>query len=547
MHPALFKLIRLQIRATRRHVFRGLKSWRGIFFFAFALLLFGAWILPSVTMAMGEKPDRFGMFADAVPDVIPIGLMLICVVMAVSSAGQKAIQFTPSEVDFLFAGPFGRKELLAYRLLRGALGLVFTSLIFSLAFLIYINSWLAGFLGCFLTALFVQLWSMTFALIGQVLGNRIHGWVRVAVVAVAGVLTAIALLQVLEAGRLEDFPEYFRKFRESTAGIWLTAPFNAFGRVITADGLFPDLVVWGGVALVINGVLLAVVMRLDADYLESAAQAGRHAYERIQRFKRGGALVGAKPVGVRLKLPRFPWMHGAGPLAWRQIIKAIRISRAMLGLTLLMFAVGIFLTLAFQRRHEGAPTGTIAGLVVMAYMSFLITMQVPLAFRGDLDLMDRLKALPFHSIALAAGELIGFVLFLTGVQLAFLACIAPFARGGAWILTAAGLFTLPFNLIMISVENLFFLIFPTRMVATTPGDLQFIGRTMVFFFLKVLILILCLGVVALVALLAFFVTGRSWMIAAATAWITMAIAGAALVCGVARAFDRFDVSVDTPA
>ena len=53
--------------------------------------------------------------------------------------------------------------------------------------------------------------------------------------------------------------------------------------------------------------------------------------------------------------------------------------------------------------------------------------------------------------------------------------------------------------------------------------------------------------VALAALAAFFVMGRSWMSAAAIAWIAMAIVGAGLVWGVAQAFDRFDVSADTPA
>ena len=47
------------------------------------------------------------------------------------------------------------------------------------------------------------------------------------------------------------------------------------------------------------------------------------------------------------------------------------------------------------------------GIGMTAYLTFLFSMQLPWAFRGDLDHMDSLKTLPLHPMVLAVGELAG--------------------------------------------------------------------------------------------------------------------------------------------
>ena len=47
------------------------------------------------------------------------------------------------------------------------------------------------------------------------------------------------------------------------------------------------------------------------------------------------------------------------------------------------------------------------GIGFMAYMTFIFTMQLPWAFRGDIDHIDSLKTLPVAPLALATGELAG--------------------------------------------------------------------------------------------------------------------------------------------
>ena len=554
MHPGLVKLIRLQIRGARRRAFRGLKTLRGIFFFGFALLIFASWIGPGLVMRIAGKGEGMSSFREVTPDAIPVGLMIICVLMAITSAGQKAISFTPSEVDFLFSGPFHRRELLLFRLARSALAALFTSLVFSGAFLIYIDSWLAGFIGFFLTVMFIQLWSMTFALVGQSLGERLYTRARRGIAIGVGTLAVVALAQMLLSSGtlddlpLDDLPELLRLFRETTAGTWLLALFEVFGRVITSERLVPDLAGWSALALLINLTLFGIVMRLDANYLEAAADIGRKNYERLQRFRRGGgAMSFGKPREARWTLPRFPWMAGAGPLAWQQITKISRSSRSLALLSCVMTLLGVGLTLMIDMKEPGNIGAPLAGIGSMAYMTFFISMQAPLAFRGELDMMDWLKSLPLGSRSIAVGELSGGVLVLTAIQLFFFGGIAFIVPEHGLLLLAAGAFTFPFNCTMLSVENLVFLLMPTRTIPTTPGDLQFMGRLMVLMFLKMLVLLVCFGISAGLGAIAFFLSGQAWLVATLVCWFALMGVVIALVQGVAWSFERFDVSVDIPA
>jgi hypothetical protein len=107
-------------------------------------------------------------------------------------------------------------------------------------------------------------------------------------------------------------------------------------------------------------------------------------------------------------------------------------------------------------------------------------------------------------------------------------------------------FLLPFNFLLFALENLLFLLFPTRMTPATPGDLQAMGRTMFSVFVKFLCLGLVAGVIALGATLVYFLLGERLVPALAFAWLVLIGADAALLPALVLAFRKFDVSVDTP-
>ena len=70
------------------------------------------------------------------------------------------------------------------------------------------------------------------------------------------------------------------------------------------------------------------------------------------------------------------------------------------------------------------------GIGMTMYLSFLFTMQLPWAFRGDIDHIDFLKTLPMHPMILTLGELAGGVLLLTLIQLVMFAVFTAAAPAG---------------------------------------------------------------------------------------------------------------------
>src|SRR5262249_36332044 len=113
------------------------------------------------------------------------------------------------------------------------------------------------------------------------------------------------------------------------------------------------------------------------------------------------------------------------------------------------------------------------------------------------------------------------------------------------LMLAVPLLALPVNFILFGVENLLFLLFPVRVVQTSPGDFQTSGRYLLVFIAKFLCLFPIGLVGGIVALLIHWATG-SLPAALAGAWLVAFGGGIGLVPLVVLAFDRFDVAKDTP-
>jgi hypothetical protein len=179
-------------------------------------------------------------------------------------------------------------------------------------------------------------------------------------------------------------------------------------------------------------------------------------------------------------------------------------------------------------------------------LTFLFSMQLPWAFRGDLDHIETLKALPIGPVAIAAGELAGGVLILGAIQWMALGLVAALSPSG-WPLLLAAAFCLPVDAITMALNNLLFLIYPVRHTPGATFDFQMFGRMMLFFFLQFALLVPLLGVPAMVGLGAYFLSGYSWTAFLATTWVVLVAELPPTVMAVAWAFRRFDVSTQTPA
>jgi hypothetical protein len=555
MHPALFLLMRLRRRALLRKTLSGLKTVRGTLLLLTAAGMLVAFVLPQLLTpllsALSPEAARANrqLVEAALPDIRTLGplfLLVFALFSVATSWGEAAIYFTPSEVDFLFAAPFTRRELLYFKLLKSIQNAVLAGSFFALVGARYAPSMISMWLGCVLVLLFINSFTLAGTLLSQAVSAR--AYTRTRQILLVGVVLLIGL------GLAQAFPYFDPRnplasaelFRQSAAGRILLAPFEVFPRIMTAES-FGELALWSAIGTGMVTGLFALAVILDVNYLETAQQVSQRVYERLQRMRQGGAIGTIQLRGVqRLRISPLPWLFGLGPNLWRQWLLLIRRSQGIVFLLLFIVVGGVAILLASRQGMAKnvylVPLMIVGGLV---YQSLLTAIQMPAGFRGDLDRMDWLKSLPIRPAAIVWGEVGGAVLLLSLLQALTLVAAWGLFRSAHEVFAAGLAFLVPLNLLVFGIENLVFLVFPLRMTPTTAGDFQFLGKYLLLTMLKMGIVCICLMIAAAGAILYLLIPNLGIVLSFS---MLLLVAMDALVLHLAAlAFLRFDVSRDTPA
>src|SRR2546421_10195 len=101
MSRSLWLLLGLQLRGWGRYLARGLGTVRGILLVLVGLGVFIPWLIavlvgPGMGRLDPEKLTRYG----------PALLLVYCLSNVLITPSERAVYFSPAEVQFLFAGPF---------------------------------------------------------------------------------------------------------------------------------------------------------------------------------------------------------------------------------------------------------------------------------------------------------------------------------------------------------------------------------------------------------------------------------------------------------
>jgi Putative ABC exporter len=475
-----------------------------------------------------------------VSTIAPFAILSFCLSNLFTSFGDAAVPFTGAEVDFLFYGPFTRRSLLGYKILKAALGTAFTTLIFSILLLRYSTSWISCCVGIWLTVQFMQLFAMAVILCGQTIGERAYSNTR------RGILVSVALLALLAIGPTllahhRSPLDFMIQVHATFAGQILLVPFDTFAHTITASA--HDLPQWAIPAFFINMLMLAIVIGLDANYLETAATVSQQRYERRQRARAGGAARMTDSSASRFQVMQLPRWGGAGPIAWRQLIGAVRSSRALLILLILIGIGGG----TFIMKHRGGSFASLEELLgAVIWMNMVLISMLKFDFRDELDRLDMLRSLPISPIAVAAAELFTPVAVLTAMQATLLIAVTLCFKDGWKIALPAAAFAVPFNVLYVGIENLLFLMFPLRSAGLIAGDMQLFGRQMVIFPCKFLLLLVALTITAAIGTIGYILGNKSWAAFGVVAWVALSLVALSTIPLLARAYARFDPSKDTP-
>lgn len=552
MNRALWFLLGLRLKSWLRRLGRNLRTVRGVLltgiFSLMSCFWLGSMVVQAVTIARQDKPTETSLWVEQWGPWI---LLLYCLWSVIGRPQQSPLNFTLPEVQFLFAGPFSRRQILIYKLLSQTLLIIPVSLFLSIAGRSTTGTWLGGWIGIFLILNFIQLFTLAFALLTQTIDARAYTRLRQAIVWTVLLSILLSLGSAWWAlGGFDDPQAVLERVQSSTVVQVGLAPLRWFFRITSARQLDAYFVLHTVLAVLVLLGLLVLVVRLDSHYLEAAAGAAERRAAVLEQIRRGGlaAAFSARPgASTRTPWPTPPWLGGVGPILWRQLIGASRGYRVLFVLlfaTLISVGAPLVATLASGRgANSNLPWIFVTlGLIVSVMLDNTVTFD----FRADLDRIEFLKTLPLASWQVALAEILAPTILLSLYQIAFASVVFAIFGEIGWLVAAVVVLSWPVNLLLVGVENGIFLLFPTRMAPAAPGDFSQAFRQMFTMLAKALALALGLGTAAISGALVYrFIDGR-WALAVLAAAIPASVLSMMMVPIVAWAFERFDVSRDLP-
>lgn len=536
MHRSLLLLSKLRLLAQVRKIRRTLSTPKGLFLAVVAVGFFGFTLLPylltrGLSTSIPKQPlPQLTWFMH------PAALFAFWVFSFVGSHFKSPIAFSMPEVEFLFPGPFTRRELLIFKLAVSTLGTFGFSIMMPLIMPMLWGP--AGLVGIWLALTFMQWTAILVTLAASWLGERYRLAVGLVVLAlVSAVAISVWQSDVLADG--VDIRDRLLALEASWVSRAVLAPFAVFSRVMSSQS-FAELSRWAAPALAMDVLVGIAILALDRFFIEASLDASQRRYEAIERLKRTGGMptIGARSK-PRLGLVSFPRLGGIGPIAWRQSLEMFRGSSRLLLALPAVIAPFAALIAASSHRTGTPPDALVIALTLIT--GFLITTMMQLGLRNDLDHVDVIKTLPLSSQRIVWGSIGASILYISLVQLVAVTAMVIALR--QWVPAAAGALALalPINVLTVATDSALVLLFPS-IRRFTPGDVLVGVRMVLVNFAKVVFALLAASVAGLV-----FVAAR-WMFrdvplaAFGLAWLVLFLEGLATVWLASYLFKHYDPS-----
>lgn len=538
MDPALRQLLILRLRGGLRQRLLQLASLRGLLF----SLAFGGIIWFLIASNGSSDASLFGSAAldrqtlsEQIMTFMPLSMLGLSLLTVLMTTGP-TFHFSPNEINFLFTGPFRRRDLILYKFGAYVAGVTLTSVFVTLIAPPQTGSALAVFIATLLTLVFVQLNSAVIGMAGHTLDGSTLARIRWPATVL---LCTIAVVAVLYAWVTPDrgIIDLLSEFRHSWMGSIILIPYIVFAELFVATSV-SQLALWVVVAVVINAALLRAVIVLDARTTDRSVAENARLSNRWDRIKQGGSFFATQRTEMR-SIRRAPILGGLGPIAWRQALNASRNS-----FKLFMVFVGLAACIAPMSSALGAPvTEGHTLMIIYVFIAFILPRNLICDFRGDLSRMEIYKTLPIAPWRICAGQLVVQVLLAYAVALTILVSAFVFEDiVTTQVALVAAAFALPLTLLIYALENTVHLLFPTKLVAMGRADFEFLGRSIVEFIAKSFFVFAAMAASGAVGLITFKTIGPTLFLPGLACWLTLTLFGLLMLVALQFAFQRFAVA-----
>lgn len=543
MNAGLRYLLRAGFRGVFRRAGRRMHTVRGFLSTVLGGLFFAAVVGTQILAMFTAREPR-------VHDSAVQGFSVLLLLFMVSSlAAADAPFYWPQEVQFLFPAPLTRRELLAYSLLsRGWLQL-FSGLWLSMFAMRMAVRPAAAIPAVVLSVLWLFLLAQLVGLLKLVIGDRLPPVLRRAgwplLIAAGGVLGWTFYRRAQETGFGPAVGELF----QSQAMRIAMLPARPFAEAFAAETAGAALA-WTAASLALVLATAGAVLAMDVDFRERSLVSSAKRFDRIRRMRlgRGGAATAAPPRNRKIPVPAFAFLGAAAPVARRQ---AYELGRGLRTLATLAFmaAMAFFYVIVFPRWTGSDPGGELGmSLVVLAVVFPLFgTGGFSVDFRRDLERIAYLRSLPLRPAAVAVGEVFVAAATVAVFNLLLLG-VAVWMVDGAVdprMAVLAATIALPVAWLAVTLENWLFLLFPTRTQPDGGQQSTFAGNQLMKMLFKLFLLAIVAVAGGLTAMAAGGVAGTAGAAISALVIVALACWGATLL--LARAYQAFDLTVDTPA
>jgi hypothetical protein len=540
MDAALLRLLAMRMRGGLRLRLMQMVSLRGALFFLalggiIVLLIATGRLEPTSQLFGGASLDSQAIRAQ-IETFMPLAMLGMTLLTVLLSTGP-SFHFSPTEINLLFVGPFSRRDLLLYKFIAYAAGAALSAALIAPFAQSQTGSAFSAFSATFLTLLFVQLNSAAMGLAWQVFeGNQLARlkWPATALVctiALAAIIHAWVAPDRSISGLLSDV-------RHSWVGTIILLPYIVFAELFLTRAHFPDLALWAAIAILINVLLLWAVIKLDRRTSEFSMREHTRLSDRWERMKQGGSFWATE----RSEVPSIrsaPMLGGLGPIAWRQAIKALRNSSKVI----VAFVFGAACAGPLSSMAGISVTSERGLVAIFFFFCFILPRTLICDFRGDLSRMETYKTLPIAPWRICMGQLLVQVLLSYVVALTMIVSFLVFDdRLDAPVALALAAFALPFTLLLYAVENTIFLLFPAKHIPMGRADFEFLGRSLIEFILKTVVVLIAVSLAFGVGIVTFMTLRTTLVLPGLASWLTLTFIGGLATIVMQYAFRRFVVA-----